>query len=142
VNVEDKRNRNLRRIERIDLALASESVDAIWSAEARTILLNKFQTGTLAGSSLVEAKCAFTFCRVKARHLDKEAQETFMLFAHRLGGMGGRTLFVPDAEGPSGYTVAYLIRSAHDSPAHPVRQRDPEAEARRAQQEPHDTEGG
>jgi hypothetical protein len=102
----------------LEKQLAHGPKDPVWSAQAQAGIANAFRSESLAGSSVLRADCAASFCRVDVSHSSAAAKQGFLWNVRLVPPFdkGGLARQFDDPDTGESKTVVYVVREGHDLP--------------------------
>jgi hypothetical protein len=115
VESEDESQRQLQeKILKAESAFREEPLDWYWASGAANLIRHNLNAPELEGSSLVNAECRATQCRIEVEHLSHEQQEEFEFrFPSLFVEMLPRTTLMTSEEQSDGSVraVIYAVRA-------------------------------
>jgi hypothetical protein len=96
-----------------------EGKDPTWSAQAEASIAGAFRSEALAGSTMLQATCGTTLCRVDVAHDSATAQEGFVWSVRSVPpfNQGGFAHRVDDPGAGTSKTIVYVVREGYELPS-------------------------
>src|SRR5262249_7521259 len=92
----------------------SQTLDPSWSRDMALTLRNELIAAAPTGSTVLEAECAATLCRVVLKHESRSAQQGLARVVSDLAPFRAGVFYALDSEASPLRSTLYVLREGHD----------------------------